>query len=133
MSGGRRRAGLKWQPARDDSGDEILGGKGRNGELGRQCKRRRIRQHDRAGEMHDGADRAIVVRRTGSVAILVALGRRGAGRRFSDSGCARAENVLGMNMREGERELQEQREEPEARAQPPSLSPCAHLRHLRPG
>jgi hypothetical protein len=129
MSGGGRCAGLERQATDDDGRDEIIGGKGRNGERGRQRKRGRIRHDDCAGEMHDGADRAFVVRRAGSLAILIAVGRRRSGRALSDCGRACAEHVRGMNMREGQRELQQQREEPEARAEPPSGPPCAHLRH----
>jgi hypothetical protein len=131
MSGGRRRAGLKRQTARNDGGDEILGGKNRDGEIGRNRERGRIRQDDRAGKMHGGADRTVVVGRAGGVAILIPACRRVAGGLLGDAGRGRADHILGMDMPERERQLQQQREEPEARAEAPYRPQSAHLRHPR--
>ena len=129
MSGGRGRAGLKWQTARDDGGDEIPGGKIRAGEFGRNRERGRIRHDDRAGKMHCGADRTVVVGRAGGVAILIPTCRRVAGGLLGDAGRGRADHILGMDMPERKRQLQQQRKEPEARAEAPYRPQSAHVRH----
>src|ERR1051326_1585978 len=118
MSGGRRCAGLKRQAAGNDGGSEVVRGKDRNRELGGQGNRGRLRRDDRSREMHDRADRAVVVGRAGGVAILVAVSQRLAGL-LGDPGPCRAEQIRGMDVREAERQLQQQREEPEARAEAP--------------
>ena len=73
-------------------------------------QRRRRREHERTGEMEGGADGALVV--SGSI-----VGRRAIGRRRG--GLQRRGEVLGMDMRERQRELKRQRQEREPPAQPP--------------
>jgi hypothetical protein len=132
MSGDGRCAGLERQPSgSDDDLYEIIGGKSGDGELGRNGECGRIRQHDVAGKMHHRANRAVVVGRAGDVTIAVRQDL--AGGLIDDAYGRRAEQILGMDVRERERQLQQQREEPEARAELPSGSPCAHIRHAGQG
>jgi hypothetical protein len=125
MSGGRGCAGLKRKAARNKGRVKVDGRKMRRRELGGHGQRRRVRYDDRPGEMHDRANRAVVVGCSRNMAIRVAAARLGLIRDLARA-ARRGKDVVGMDVRERQRQLQQQREQPEGRAETPYRSKGAH-------
>ena len=120
---------MERRTARNDDRNEVVGRENREAELGRERKHLRGRQHDRTRKVHDGADGAVVVRRAGSVTILRGTCRLRLGGHRSNAGSGRPKQILGMHVAERQRQLQQQREEPEARAKAPYRPQSAHPCH----